>query len=146
MAHSMQELSIGQVAERTGLSVHALRLYEREALLIGPVRRSSSGRRVYSESDVEWLINCTKFRASGMPLATIRRYVELASKGAGNEAERLAILRQHQQQVAHQIAELTECLNLITRKVAVYEEHVAHGETQDPWSSPFTAVSTRQSS
>ena len=32
-------LSIGQVAERTGLTVHALRFYEREGLFATPVHR-----------------------------------------------------------------------------------------------------------
>ncbi len=36
-------LSIGQVAERTGLSVHALRFYEREGLLADPVQRAAGG-------------------------------------------------------------------------------------------------------
>ncbi|MGW5065884.1 MerR family DNA-binding transcriptional regulator [Streptomyces cyaneofuscatus] len=34
-------LSIGQVAERTGLSVHALRFYENEDLFLTPVRRGA---------------------------------------------------------------------------------------------------------
>jgi MerR family regulatory protein len=42
-------LSIGQVADRTGLSVHAVRLYEREGTLANPVRRGPGGRRVYRE-------------------------------------------------------------------------------------------------
>lgn len=60
-------LSIGQVAERTGLSVHALRLYEREGLFATPVHRGAGGRRAYSEWDLEWLEVCVKLRASGMP-------------------------------------------------------------------------------
>ncbi|MFD8558370.1 MerR family transcriptional regulator [Streptosporangium canum] len=53
-----QDLSIGQVAERTGLSVHTLRFYEREGILANPVSRGPGGRRFYSESDVEWLRLC----------------------------------------------------------------------------------------
>jgi len=76
-------LSIGQVAERTGLGVHTLRFYEREGLLAMPVRRAA-GRRVYSEDDVEWLDICTELRSSGMPPAEIRRYAELVREGLGN--------------------------------------------------------------
>jgi DNA-binding transcriptional MerR regulator len=130
-----RELSIGQVAERTGLSVHTLRLYEREGLLTSAVRRNSSGHRVYGELDVEWLSYCTKFRASGMPLAMIRRFAELVREGPGNEDERLAILRQHQQQVISRIAELSDCLDVINHKVAVYEEHLAQGTAHDLWST-----------
>ncbi|WP_208630234.1 MerR family DNA-binding transcriptional regulator, partial [Amycolatopsis kentuckyensis] len=41
-------MGIGEVAERTGLSVHALRFYEREGLLVGPVPRTVGGRRRYT--------------------------------------------------------------------------------------------------
>ncbi|MEV0698894.1 MerR family transcriptional regulator [Saccharopolyspora sp. NPDC050389] len=136
MTQSASELSIGQVVERTGLSVHALRFYEREGLLIGPVRRNSSGRRVYRQLDVEWLVNCTKFRASGMPLATIRHLAELVRRGPGNEDERLALLREHQRQVVDRINELTSCLDLINHKVEVYEEHVSNGTASGLWNLP----------
>jgi DNA-binding transcriptional MerR regulator len=89
------ELSIGQVAQRTGLSVHALRFYEREGILAHPVRRDPGGRRVYDEQDVDWLAVCIVLRGSGMPLPVIRRYTELVRQGPGNEAERLSVMRQH---------------------------------------------------
>ncbi|MET7282313.1 MerR family transcriptional regulator [Kribbella sp. NPDC005582] len=129
-------LSIGQVAERTGLSVHALRFYEREGLLADPVRRESNGRRVYSEDDVDWLAMCIKFRSSGMPLDTIRRYTDLVRQGPGNEQDRLDLLRGHQEYVAAQIEELQESLRVITHKVSIYEEHVAAGTASCLWAPP----------
>ncbi|MBC6460128.1 MerR family transcriptional regulator [Actinomadura sp. HBU206391] len=140
MTGTARELSIGQVAELTGLSIHTLRLYEREGLLISPVRRLANGRRVYREWDVDWLANCMRFRASGMPLAAIRCYVELVRQGPGNEDERLALLRRHRQQVVGQIAQLTDCLELIDHKVGIYEEHLAHGTARDLWSAPSTGI------
>ncbi|MFY1688286.1 MerR family transcriptional regulator [Plantactinospora sp. WMMB782] len=133
MLDSTAEFSIGQVAERTGLSVHTLRLYEREGLLTGRLRRSSGGRRVYGEWDVQWLANCTKFRASGMPLATIRRLAELVGEGPGNEAERLELLRAHRQRVLDRIAELHDCLDLISNKVSAYEDAVGQGTADRLW-------------
>jgi len=127
------ELAIGQVTERTGLSVHALRFYEKEGLLAAPVKRDAGGRRVYTEHDVEWLLNCTKFRASGMPLAVIRAFAELVRQGPGNEEKRLELLREHQNTVRDRIAELADCLDLINRKVEVYEEHVARGTANELW-------------
>jgi DNA-binding transcriptional MerR regulator len=126
-------LSIGQVAQRTGLSVHALRLYERAGLLASEVRRDRSGQRVYSAWDVEWLTNCVKFRASGMPLATIGQLAQLVRAGSGNEAERLELLREHQLRITEQLGQLRDCLELIDAKVAGYERHLAAGATGDPW-------------
>lgn len=122
MTEVAESLSIGQVAERTGLSVHALRFYEREGIFANPVRRGPGGRRVYAEDDVEWLSVCIILRASGMPLPALRRYTELVRAGAGNEQERLDLLRGHQEQVIHQIDRLKQSLDLITFKVGVYED------------------------
>lgn len=126
-------LSIGQAADRTGLSVHTLRFYEREGLLPGAVRRGSDGRRVYTEDDLEWLEICSSFRASGMPVATIRRYASLVRQGTGNEAERLALLREHEERVTARIDELTRSLGLISYKVKVYSEHLAEGTAARLW-------------
>ncbi|MEU5782967.1 MerR family transcriptional regulator [Micromonospora lupini] len=122
MAEDTVSLSIGQVAERTGLSVHALRFYEQEGVFVEPVRRGPGGRRVYSQDDVDWLTVCIILRASGMPLPALRRYADLVREGAGNEEERLALLREHRERVTDQIGRLTQCLDLIGFKVGVYED------------------------
>jgi DNA-binding transcriptional MerR regulator len=139
-------LSIGQVAERTGLSVHALRFYEREGLLADPVRRESNGRRVYTEDDVEWLDMCIKFRSSGMPLDTIRKYTDLVRQGPGNEQARLELLRSHQDYVAAQIEELNECMRVITHKVTVYQKHLDAGTANSLWAPPSTTPKTSAAS
>ncbi|MFD4152448.1 MerR family transcriptional regulator [Streptomyces hydrogenans] len=128
-----RSLSIGEVAEQTGLSVHALRFYEREGLLVGPVRRSSGGRRRYTSFDVDWLLICVKLRASGMPIADLQRFAELVRQGPGNEAERLRLLDAHRLRVDAQIEALEECRSVIAWKVGVYAEHLANGEASGLW-------------
>lgn len=132
----MPELSIGQVAERTGLSVHTLRFYERERIFANPVRRGPGGRRVYSEDDVDWLTLCIFLRASGMPLPSIRRYTELVREGTGNEVERLNLMRQHRERVNAKIQELTKSLDLINYKVGVYEDIVEQTDHSTTTISP----------
>jgi DNA-binding transcriptional MerR regulator len=127
------DLSIGEVARRSGLSVHTLRFYEKEGLFANPVRRLSSGRRIYHEEDLEWLAVCTRLRSSGMPLELIRRYVELVREGPGNEEERLELLRSHEQRVEERIGELREALDVMRHKVRIYEEHLARGEADQLW-------------
>jgi DNA-binding transcriptional MerR regulator len=114
-------LTIGQVAERTGLSVHALRFYEREGLFTMPVNRIG-GRRVYTEDDVDWLAVCLVLRGAGMPLRDVRRYTELVRAGAGTEAERLQLLLEHEARVLAERQDLDRCLELIRHKVGVYQD------------------------
>jgi DNA-binding transcriptional MerR regulator len=129
-----EELSIGDVARETGLSVHALRYYEREGLMVSQhVARGTGGHRRYTPQDVYWLRICIKLRASGMPLSKIRHFAELVREGPGNEQQRLELLQEQQRHVENQLAELEECLRIITRKVGVYEQQLADGAAQDLW-------------
>jgi DNA-binding transcriptional MerR regulator len=84
------ELTIGEVAGRTGLMRHTLRYYERDGLMLG-VDRGGSGHRRHSELDLGWIELITKLRATGMPIREVRRYAELVRAGDGNEDERLAL-------------------------------------------------------
>jgi DNA-binding transcriptional MerR regulator len=70
-----------------------------------------------------------------MPLAKIRRLAELVREGPGNEHERLELLREQQRQVEEQLADLAECLRVITRKVGVYEQHLAEGTADRLWTA-----------
>jgi DNA-binding transcriptional MerR regulator len=125
MADQPERLSIGQVAARTGLSVHTLRFYEREGILAQPVRRAGDGRRMYTEDDIDWLTLCIILRGAGMPLPDIRRYTELVRAGDGNEAERLDLLRRHEQRIHAERRQLDRCLDLIKFKIGVYEDILA---------------------
>jgi len=122
------ELTIGQAAERTGLSVHALRFYEREGIYLSRVRRAAGGRRVYREDDVDWLTLCTILRGAAMPLDDIRRYTQLVRASDCNHPERLALLRQHEERVREQQQKLDRCLDLIRFKIGVYQDILA-GDT-----------------
>jgi DNA-binding transcriptional MerR regulator len=122
MAQRRGDLSIGDIAERTGLSVHTLRFYEREGLLAGPVPRSESGHRVYTTAHVELLEVCKALRVSGMPLETIRRFIDLVREGAGAEAK-LSLLREHQHRLTEELVELADRMARISRKIGMYEHH-----------------------
>ena len=126
-------MSIGEVAERTGLGIHTLRLYERAGLLTTDLERDLVGRRVYTEDDVAWLTTCRIFRSSGMPLAVIARFAELVREGPGNEEERLVLLREHEARMAAKLAEIATARDLIGAKVESYEEHLARGTAAGLW-------------
>ncbi|MFE2154445.1 MerR family DNA-binding protein [Streptomyces lavendulae] len=73
----------------------------------------------YHEEDLEWLAICTKLRSSGMSMAVIRQYIELARQGPGNEHERLQLLRRHEAQVETQIRALQDTLDVMRYKVQI---------------------------
>ncbi|HEX4442978.1 MAG TPA: MerR family transcriptional regulator [Galbitalea sp.] len=115
-------LSISQAAERTGLSTHTLRYYERAGLMLGGIDRASSTHRRYSDSDIVWVDFLTKLRSTAMPISKVREYVELARQGSGSNQARLELLEAHRRTVLAQLAEMTQSLAAIDHKIAFYRK------------------------
>jgi len=120
--------SIQDVSNKTGLSTHTLRYYEKEGLISG-VERSQGGFRQYSEEDLErlGLIRCLK--NTGMSIQEIARFVKLTHEGDHTLEERVELLREHRERVLERMAEMQEHLdkvtwklNFFTEKLRAYEE------------------------
>jgi len=69
-------MQIGLVAKKVGLSVDAIRFYERHALLPRPVRTQGGFRR-YGEGDVETLAFIRRVQGLGFKLSEIRGLLNL---------------------------------------------------------------------
>lgn len=132
-------LSIAEAARRTGVSVHTLRYYERAGLVVTPVDRTQGGRRRYHQLDLDWITVCTRLRATGMSIRTIRRYAQLVSAGRGNEQERLALLEAHRADVTARLAELQENLKVVDHKIDVYRGRLGAGDADQLWAPNRTA-------
>ena len=114
-----EPLTISDAARVTGLSAHTLRYYERAGLMMEVDRAESSHRR-YTDSDLGWIELITKLRATGMPIRKVREYADLVRAGAGNEAERFALLQEHRDEVQAHLDETRRNLEAIDRKIAYY--------------------------
>ena len=132
-ADPREGLTIAEAARRTGVSVHTLRYYERAGLVITNVDRTRGGRRRYAQQDLDWITVCTKLRATGMPIKTIRQYAQLVCAGHGNEKERLALMEAHRADVIAKLTELQENLKLIDHKIGVYRGRLAAGDADRLW-------------
>jgi DNA-binding transcriptional MerR regulator len=138
------QLTISEVAQRTGLTRHTLRYYERDGLMLG-VGRAGSGHRRYCERDLGWIELITKLRATGMPIREVRRYAELVRSGEGNEDERLALLRAHRSQVLAQLDAMAAHLDAIDMKISYYASAIDACESPDSYlSSPRPAAASVQ--
>ena len=113
--------TIGQVVDRTGLTAHTLRWYERIGLLEHPAR-SHSGQRRFSDRDLVWLDFLGKLRLTAMPVADMVRYAELRREGECTAAARRELLLQHREEVRQRIADLQATLLIIDCKIDAYAE------------------------
>ncbi|WP_053206429.1 MerR family transcriptional regulator [Jiangella muralis] len=110
--------TISEVAERTGVTAHTLRYYERAGLLDVP--RDSAGRRHYTPDDVDRVVFITRLRQLDMPIRDIQRYFELAALGPATEPERLALLVEHREAVRVRMEALRIALDVVDFKIAKY--------------------------
>ncbi|MFF8769001.1 MerR family transcriptional regulator [Kitasatospora sp. NPDC015120] len=116
--------TIGEVSAASGLTAHTLRWYERIGLL-DPVDRSASGQRRYSDADLHRLAFLGRLRLTGMPVADMLRYVELAREGERTSVDRRDLLLAHREAVRQQIADLHATLAVLDHKIDVYNGRLA---------------------
>lgn len=118
--------TVKMVAEKTHLSPHVLRYYEKEGLL-PHIERTKSGIRHYSDDDLEWLGLVCCLKNTGMSIKEIRDFVNLSSQGPETLKERCDMLRAHKKDVKHRIEEMNRHLEKVSCKIAYftkqYEEY-----------------------
>jgi len=112
--------SIAEVAEKTNLTAHTLRYYEKEGLLPF-VDRSDSGNRDFKTKDLEWLELICCLKNTGMPIKKIKEYIELCLKGDDTIDVRRQIFINHREEVIEQIEELNKNLDKINGKINYYD-------------------------
>ena len=122
--------SIQDVSNKTGLSTHTLRYYEKEGL-ISDVERSQGGFRQYTDEDLErlGLIRCLK--NTGMSIQEIARFVQLTHEGDHTLEERGELLREHRERVLERMAEMQEHLDKVTWKLNFFSEKLRAYESRE---------------
>jgi DNA-binding transcriptional MerR regulator len=112
--------TIQEVASKFNLSAHTIRFYDKEGLLPF-ITRSSSGNRVFTERDLDWLALICCLKDTGMPIKEIKQYSDWCRKGSETIPVRKELLSEHRQEVTRQIDELKKNLELIDAKIAFYD-------------------------
>ena len=85
--------TIGELAARTGMTPDALRYYERLGV-IAPVRRTSSGYRVYTGDTIERLRFIKQAQLHGLTLAEIRELLQVDARAGVGRCRRVQRLLQ----------------------------------------------------
>lgn len=102
-------MTIGEAAEKTGLSADTLRYYEKIGL-IPPVPRKENGLRDYGAETLRIVELIQQFKGIGMTLETIQSYLKLASIGSSTRSERRELLLETRENIIKKIDYLRLCL------------------------------------
>jgi DNA-binding transcriptional MerR regulator len=115
-------LTIGDLAERCGVSRDTLRFYERERLL-SPPRRSASGYRLYGQADAARVRFIRRAQATGLTLDDIRELLRVQKLGTPQTCRRVATrLRERIEVLDRKIAELKAFRGELAEALAQCEE------------------------
>ena len=113
--------SIQEVSQKTGLTAHTLRYYEKEGLLSG-VERTQGGFRQYTDEDLERLSLICGLKNTGMSIQEIARFVQLTHEGDHTLEERVELLRAHRERVLERMEEMQKHLDKVTWKLNFFSE------------------------
>ena len=114
--------TIGELAKKLGITKDSLRYYEKEGLL-PPIKRDSSGHRVYSDSDMEWIFLIRCLRDTDMQIYKIKKYVSLLLNSGGESLhERRNLLLEHYSFIKKKVQTYQKLSQLIEKKLDFYND------------------------
>jgi DNA-binding transcriptional MerR regulator len=125
----MKTYSISEVAKELNLTPYTLRYYDKEGLMPF-VERTSSGTRLFKESDIGALkvIECLK--STGMPIKEIKNFIDWCSDGDSTLQQRYNMFMDRKATVEAQIEELKKTMEIIEHKCLYYKTALEAG-TED---------------
>lgn len=115
--------SIGEFSKISNLSIHTLRYYEKEQLII--VGRDSANRRCYTEEDIGWILFIKRLKETGMPIKDIKKYAILRYEGDSTMIQRLNMLKEHRTLVCKEKGKWESNLINLEKKIKIYEERIS---------------------
>ena len=110
-----QELRIGELARRAGVSVRSLRYYEKQGLLGS--ERTAGGQRVYPPSAVGRVRYIQQLYAAGVPSRVIVDLLPCLTTGIATTSM-LALMEHERDGIAERLRELTAAHDRLVRVIA----------------------------
>jgi DNA-binding transcriptional MerR regulator len=107
-------LQIGEVAERSGLSVKALRYYD-DIGILRPLTRSASGYRLYGNDALQQLAFVRAAQAVGLSLGEIREIIAMRDRGEIPCGHVLELIQRRAAELEERVAELQALRNELGR-------------------------------
>jgi DNA-binding transcriptional MerR regulator len=137
----MTRYTPSEAVRQSGFSLDTLRYYEKIGLLT-EIDRTSGGKRVFSDDDLEWLGLLRCLRDTGMPIAQMCRFAELVRAGDSTVAERAALLEEHARGVETQLELLLRQQRHLHDKIAYYRRGSAPTTEDRTADEPTVAAPT----
>jgi DNA-binding transcriptional MerR regulator len=118
---TLLHFTLQEVVQRSGLSEHTLRYYERIGLLDWVRRDKSSGHRRYTVEDVQKIETLACLRTTGMSIEDMRMYFALLKDGKAAADQQLALFEAQKQALEQELAQKQKHLRYLEQKVTFWK-------------------------
>ena len=120
--------TIGQAAAMFGLPVSTLRYYDKQGLF--PYMERVSGRRKFTDKEIDALrlIECLK--KSGLEIKDIKRFMDWCVEGPSTYGQRHELFAGQKENVEAEIAHLKKVLDMLKFKCWFYEQAMRYGSDE----------------
>ncbi len=121
MNNAPEIITIKQAAERLGVATQVVRRCCNYGLISG-VRRTRSGRRLFTPAQVDELSLAIHLRACGLSLAETKQYLRLARSGNSTASARKLLLQTKKRQLWLQLSDLQKNIDFIERQEELLDQ------------------------
>lgn len=126
-------LTVKEAALITGLTEHAVRFYTDKGL-VPSVQRNQNNIRLFDEESINWLYGARCLKQTGMPLETIKLYVDLCLEGDSTVPQRNEIMMKYKEVALIQLEEAKKRVAHLEQKTIEYQAIMKEGiaDTTNP--------------
>jgi MerR family transcriptional regulator, mercuric resistance operon regulatory protein len=116
-ASRAEHIPIGELSRLSGVNIETIRYYERIKMLPAP-RRTASGRRVYTASELRMVAFIRRARELGFSLNEIRALLHLGAPAMASCREVKVIATRHLEDIRTKLLDLKKLERLLAKTVA----------------------------
>lgn len=119
--HATEMKTIKEVATEMNISEHTLRFWAKDGLFPG-ITRDKNNVRLFSDSEMQWVLLVKCFRSAGMTIAEVKKYIALCQVGDSTVQERYDIIKAAKARTLVKMEDLKKQLNKLNYKEKHYHD------------------------
>lgn len=112
-------MTIKEVVEITGLSQDTLRFYEKKGL-VGPINKTSSGIRNYSDEDISRIKFVKCMRSASLSIDILKEYIDLYDEGNNTKEQQKELLTKQKDILENKINDMKKAYDLLCHKLDLF--------------------------
>ncbi|MEK3901802.1 MerR family transcriptional regulator [Paenibacillus sp. FSL R7-0179] len=112
--------TVKEAAAITELTEHAVRFYTDKGL-VPSIQRDKNNIRVFDDESVNWLYGIKCLKQTGLPIESIKTYVDLCLEGDSTIPQRFAMMMEYREAALIQLEEAKQRVAHLEEKALQYQ-------------------------